>query len=495
MNQLNQLSQFYTSTDHFVLIPAIMLVLFGCAILLFDFWVFPDPRQRKWLVMFVVIGELFTGVALWRQWVFLSENGLTQLTALRGTLQIDGFGLFFNWIFVASTLIVAIVSYRYLEVEGEHHGEYYGLLMFAQSGMFFLATGTDLVTLFIGLELMALCFYVMVGFLRAEKRSNEAAMKYLLLGAFSSGILVYGFSIMYGMAGSTKISDVLVAISARPAWDPIVFLAIATTSVGILFKISAVPFHMWAPDAYEGAPTSVTAYLSVASKAASFAFMLRIFLGPFAPAREVWEPMLAVIAVLTMTVGNFAALTQTNVKRMLAYSSISHAGYILLGLVAGSATGIKGVAVYVMVYTFMNLGAFLVIISLRRQDIAGDDLDDFAGLMQRSPAHAVLMLIFVLSLAGIPPTAGFLGKYYIFLALVETGRYYLAVIATLYVAVAIYYYFRIVRAMFLVDSTAKAPLTTSFGMRVALGVTGVLTLLIGIYPEPFLLLAQTSLPR
>ncbi len=224
----------------------------------------------------------------------------------------------------------------------------------------------------------------------------------------------------------------------------------ATTAVGLLFKISAAPFHMWAPDAYEGAPTTVTAYLSVASKAASFAFLLRIFLGPLAPFARAksGSRCSAVIAVLTMTVGNLAAINQTNIKRLLAYSSISHAGYMLLGLVAGNETGIKGIAVYVMVYTFMNLGAFLVLVALRRQNIIGEDLDDIAGLMHKSPGYAVLMLIFLLSLAGIPPTAGFLGKYYIFLSLIETGHYALAVIATLYVAVAIYYYFKIVRSMF-----------------------------------------------
>ncbi len=248
-----------------------------------------------------------------------------------------------------------------------------------------------------------------------------------------------------------------------------VFLALATTSVGLLFKISAVPFHMWAPDAYEGAPTTVTAYLSVASKAASIAFLLRIFLGPLASARDVWEPLLAVIAVLTMTVGNLAAINQTNIKRLLAYSSISHAGYMLLGLVAGNDTGINGIAVYVMVYTFMNLGAFLVVVALRRANIIGEDLDDMAGLMHKSPGYAFLMLIFLLSLAGIPPTAGFLGKYYIFLALIETQHYALAVVATLYVAVAIYYYFKIVRSMFIREATEKAPaLATSFGLRLAL---------------------------
>lgn len=472
-----------------------MLALFGCAILLFDFLVFPDPRQRKYLLFFVILGEGFTGYGLWKQQANLMENGINQLVAFQGALTMDGFAIFFNWIFVAATVIVAIVSYKYLEIEGEHHGEYYGLLMFAQCGMFFLAAGTDLVTLFIGLELMALCFYVMVGFLRTEKRSNEAAMKYLLLGAFSSGFLAYGFSVMYGISGSTKLDRIAAAIAARPPMDPMVLLALATTSVGLLFKISAVPFHMWAPDAYEGAPTTVTAYLSVASKAASIAFLVRIFLGPLASVRDAWEPILSFVAVATMTVGNLAAINQNNIKRLLAYSSISHAGYMLLGLIAGNATGIKGIAVYVMVYTFMNLGAFLVVIALRRKGIIGEDLDDMAGLMQKSPGYALLMLVFLLSLAGIPPTAGFLGKYYIFLSLVETKHYVLAVIATLYVAVAIYYYFRIVRAIFVRDLTEKAPLSTSFGLRVALGVSGILTLAIGIYPEPFLRLAQTSLLR
>jgi NADH-quinone oxidoreductase subunit N len=335
----------------------------------------------------------------------------------------------------------------------------------------------------------------MVGFLRSDKRSNEAAMKYLLLGAFSSGFLVYGFSVMYGMAGSTKLADIRMAIEARPPGDPMVYLALATTAVGLLFKISVAPFHMWAPDAYEGAPTPVTAYLAVASKAAAIAFLLRIFLGPLASARAAWEPVLAVVAVLTLTIGNLAAINQTNIKRLLAYSSISHAGYMLLGLVAGNSTGINGIEVYIMVYAFMTLGAFLVVVALRRRNIIGEDIDDFAGLMHKSPGYAVLMLIFLLSLAGIPPTAGFLGKYYIFLSLIQTGHYVLAVVATLYVAVAIYYYFRIVRSMFAREETEKSALASSFGVRFAVGVSGLLTLGIGVYPEPFLRFAQMSLLR
>ena len=488
------LHEMYTGNDHFVLVPALMMVLFGCAALIFDFLVFPEPRQRKYLLLFVVIPcEIAVGAHLVRQQMWLSANGV--LKAFGGALIIDGWSIFFNWIFLVATLIVAAVSYKYLETAKEHHSEYYGLMLFAQAGMFFLAAGTDLVTLFIGLELMALSFYIMVGFLRSEKRSNEAAIKYLLLGAFSSGFLVYGFSVMYGISGSTRLQDIASAIAQRPANDPVVFLALATTAVGLLFKISAVPFHMWAPDAYEGAPTTVTAYLSVASKAASVVFLLRIFLGPLNSVRPVWEPLLAVVAVATMTVGNLAAINQTNLKRLLAYSSISHAGYMLLGLVAGNDTGIQGIAVYVMVYTFMNLGAFLVIVALRRENIIGEDIDDISGLMHKAPVHAILMLVFLLSLAGIPPTAGFLGKYYIFLSLIETGHYTLAVIGVLYVAVAIYYYFRIVRSMFTREETAPEGLATSLGLRVALAASGILTLAIGIYPEPFLNLAKLSLMR
>ncbi|HOK46922.1 MAG TPA: NADH-quinone oxidoreductase subunit N [Bryobacteraceae bacterium] len=488
---------YYTAQDHFVLVPAIMLALFGCAVFLFDFLIFPSPKQRKYLLFFLVLGLVFAGAGLWQQQSFLMSHGIPEITAFRGTLTVDSFALFFNWIFLAASFIVAIVSYRYLETENEHHGECYGLILLANCGMFFLATGTDLITLFVGLELMALCFYIMVGFLRGDKRSNEAALKYLLLGAFSSGFLVYGFSVMYGLSGSTRLREVAISLATRGLWDPLVFLALATTAVGLLFKVSAVPFHMWAPDAYEGAPTPITAYLSVASKAASFAFLVRIFLGPLAASREIWEPLLSAVALATLTVGNLAALSQTNVKRLLAYSSISHAGFILLGLIAGNVTGITGVAVYMLVYTFMNLGAFIVLVALRRKNIIGDDMDDISGLMRKSPAHAVLMLIFLCSLAGIPPTAGFLGKYYIFLALVETQHYVLAVAAAVYTAVAVYYYFRIVRSMFVSETTDKLPVASSFGLRLALGVTGVMTLLIGIYPEPFLRLAQstTSLVR
>ncbi len=490
------MTDLYTATDHFVLLPAIMLALFGCALLLFEF-VLGGRDTRNWLMSIALAGLGATGWSLWRQQVEINK-GIDTINAFNGSVVVDGFSLLFNWIFLACAFIVLLISYRYLEIEGEHHGEYYGLVLLAQCGMFFLATGMDLVTLFIGLELMALCFYIMVGFLRGQKRSNEAALKYLLLGGFSSGFLAFGFSILYGLSGSTNLHVIAEKISGRSATDPVLLLGIATTMVGLLFKISAAPFHMWAPDAYEGAPTSVTAYLSVGSKAASFAILLRIFLVALPSAREAWLPVIIVVAMLSLLIGNLAAIAQTNIKRLLAYSSISHAGYMLLGLVAGNETGIKGIAVYLVVYTFMNLGALLVIVAMRRADIIGEDVDEFAGLVHKHPVYAVFMLIFLLSLAGIPPTAGFLGKLYIFLALIETGHWGLAIIASLFVAVAIYYYFRIVRSMFIrteASETAAPPLASSWGIRVALGITGALTLLFGIFPEPVIRFAQESLYR
>jgi len=481
----------FTATDFFVLKPAILLCLFGCGILITDFFI--DARQKYLNAVTALIGLAFTGYSVWQQQSYLKTNGLPELVGLGGAVTVDGFGLFFQWIFLISTALAVVLSTRYLEIEQEHHGEYYALLLFAQTGMVFLASGTELVTLFIGLETMALSFYVMVGFLRGDRRSNEAAMKYLLLGAFSSGLLAYGFSIFYGIANSTRLNEIAAAIASRDARDPMVLLALATTAVGLFFKIAAAPFHMWAPDVYEGAPTTITAYLSVASKAASFAFLLRIFMIPLESVRPTWEPLLGGIALLTMTVGNLAAITQTNIKRLLAYSSISHAGYILLGLVSGNQTGLKGIAVYVLVYTFMNFGAFALVVAMRNREMAGDEVDDMAGLMSRRPAYAVLMLVFLLSLAGIPPTAGFLGKYYIFLSLIETRHYYLAVFAVLYVAVAAYYYFRIVRVMFAAEQAAEGEISDSAGVRVALAVSAAATLIIGLYPEPFLQIAQGSL--
>ncbi|MCZ6666882.1 MAG: NADH-quinone oxidoreductase subunit N, partial [Gammaproteobacteria bacterium] len=431
------------------------------------------------------------GAALWQHCRAVEQGG--QVVGLGGSMVVDGFSVFFNAIFAVSAVLAILIASRYLDDEKANRGEFYALMLFAQAGMTVMAQGYDLVSLFIGLELMALSFYVMVGFLRDELRANEAAMKYLILGALSSGFLAYGFSIFYGLSGSTNLAEIADAVASRELSDPILLLAMVMTSVGLFFKISVVPFHMWAPDVYEGAPTPVTAYVSVASKAASFAMLMRIFLVPLGSAQEIWMPLLGGVALATMTLGNIAAITQNNLKRLLAYSSISHAGYMLLGLAAGNETGLKGISVYILVYMFMNFGVFALIAAMRREGQAAEDIDDLAGLMGRHPGYAILMLILLLSLAGIPPTAGFYGKYFIFLALLQAGQYALAIIAALYVAVATYYYFRIIRAMFLSDGLEPATIAPGLGTKVALVASGVFTLVIGLYPEPFINMAADSI--
>jgi NADH-quinone oxidoreductase subunit N len=381
---------------------------------------------------------------------------------------------------------------RYLEIEREHHGEYYTLILFATMGMMFMAGAADLITLYIGLETMAIATYVLVGFLRGNQRSNEASLKYFLLGAFSSAILLYGMSLLYGLSGSTRFVEIADALAVRPASDPIALMALITMAAGMFFKVAAVPFHQWTPDAYEGAPTSITAFMSVAVKAASFAMMVRILMVAIYPLRPHWVVILAAVSVLTMTVGNIAAITQSNLKRLLAYSSISHAGYVLLGLVAGNETGMVAIPMYLLIYTFTNLGAWAVIVALRRRDVIGEHIDEMSGLFFKHPVAAVLMLIFLLSLAGIPPTAGFIAKYFLFASVIETGHNVLAVIAVLNAAVSVYFYLRIVVAMFMRDATEKTGLVLSPGILTALALAFIFTMWIGLYPDPFITMARQA---
>ncbi len=486
------LSEYFSPVDFLVLKPVILLALFGVGVMLTDLLL--EEGQRYLSALTALVGIGFAAVQMWLIQSEMNAAGITEMEAFRGAILLDRFGIFFIWIFLISSAIAILIAIRYLEIEQEHHGEYYAIILFATVGMIFLAIGMDLVTLFVGLELMVIAVYILTGFLRRDRRSNEAALKYLLLGAFSTGILLYGMSLLYGISNSTNLKDIAFAVSQRPSDDPVLLIAIITMATGLLFKIGAVPFHQWLPDAYEGAPTSITAFMSVGPKAAAFAFLLRVFLVPLGSAREQWLPLLIGVAIATMTLGNLAAISQSNVKRLLGYSAISHVGYILLGLIAGNETGLKGIAVYLLVYVFMNMGAFAVVVSMRRQNIIGDEIDDMSGLVYKSPAAAALMVIFLLSLAGIPPTAGFLGKYFIFLALIETGHVVLAVVAVLYVAVAVYYYFRIASVMFMTDPIHRDVPSLSPGIQIALCVTGVMTLFIGLYPDPFIQVAgQTVL--
>ena len=486
-------------------LPVILLTLFALGILLLDLLL---PAQWKRVnALTALVGILFSAGGIVKIQLALNAAGLPGESAFLNAMVVDRFTIYFWYLFLGGAAISILMSMRYLEIEHENHGEFYSLLLFSVVGMMCMAAGFDVVLIFIGLELMAISTYVLVGFLRTDRRSNEAALKYLLLGAFSSGIFAYGLSLFYGLTGSTSLlgirSGLVRMAAAHPDHiDPIAIIALLTVSVGLFFKIAAIPFHQWLPDAYEGAPTSVTGFMSVAVKAAAWAMLLRIFIWGLYPLRTVYVPLLIFVAILTMTGANLAALTQSNLKRLLAYSSIAHVGYMLLGLVAlASVTypapaffdGFKGILLYLLVYTFMNLGAFCVIASLRQRNVIGDEMDDIAGLYFRAPTEAVLMLIFLLSLAGIPPLAGFYGKYFIFLSLIESGHYILAALAVLYAVFGLYYYMRIANQMFMREALDKTLLPISPGMRIALGLSAFATVYIGIFPEQFIRIVNWSL--
>ena len=495
------LSQIFSGLNYLLSLPILLLTMFALGILIIDLML---PPEWKWMnAATAFVGVLFSAGGVLKVQMAEAQAGRRFLMGFADSMVMDHFAIYFFYLFLAGTGIAILMSVRYLEIEQENHGEYYALMLFSVVGMMCMASGFDLILIFIGLELMAISTYVLVGFLRRDRRSNEAALKYLLLGAFSSGIFAYGLSLLYGLTGSTNLEVIgprLVQYMAGQQHhaDPITILAVLTTSTGLFFKIAAIPFHQWAPDAYEGAPTSITGFMSVAVKAAAWAMLLRIYLWAFPGVRAVYVPIVIFVAVATMTGANLAALTQNNLKRLLAYSSIAHVGYMLLGLVSGDTTiaaddGKKGILLYLLVYTFMNLGAFAVVTSLRQRNVIGDEIDDLAGLYKRAPVEAVLMLIFLLSLAGIPPLAGFYGKYFIFLSLIESGHYVLASLGVLYSVFGLYYYMRIANPMFMREAADKTRLPISAGMRVALGVTAFATLVIGILPEHFIQAVNWSL--
>jgi NADH-quinone oxidoreductase subunit N len=491
-------------TDYLLALPITLLALFALGILLIDLML---PKEQKWLnAVTALVGIGFSAGAIYfkiQPW--MDAIGLPPgkgMPGMLGTLVIDRFALYFFYLFLAGAAIAILMSVSYLEIEHENHGEYYALMLLSVAGMMCMAAGADIVLIFIGLELMAISTYVLVGFLRRDRRSNEAALKYLLLGAFSSGIFAYGLSLFYGLTGSTNLGviarELYFHVLGGP-YKPVAIVALITTITGLLFKIAAIPFHQWAPDAYEGAPTSITGFMSVAVKAAGWAMLLRILLYGLYPMRPIWVPLLVFVSIATMTGANLAALTQTNTKRLLAYSSIAHVGYMLLGLIAGTAVeinidGIKGILIYLLVYTFMNLGAFGVITSLRHRKIVGDELDDLNGLYSRAPVEAVLMLVFMLSLAGIPPLAGFWGKYFIFLSLISTGHYALAALGVIYSVFGLYYYLKIANAMFMGQvEKGEEKLPVSLTMRAGIAVAGIATLYIGLLPNSFIQMVNWAL--
>jgi NADH-quinone oxidoreductase subunit N len=405
---------------------------------------------------------------------------------LSGMLLADGYATFFKGLFLISTALTILISMRYLEDERSHHGEYYALLLFAAIGMMFMAAGGDLITIYLGLELMSLPTYALVGFIRRDATSTEGALKYFLMGAFTSGILLYGLALFYGLTGTTNLGAVSQKLASISLDDPALILATILVVTGFGFKIAAVPFHMWAPDAYEGAPTSITAFMSAAVKAAAFAGLVRVFVVGLAPAAPRWEVLWWVLAALSMILGNVVALAQTSLKRMLAYSSISHAGYALIGVVAAlhaKGPGVSSVLFYLFAYAFTTMGTFSMILLLSRQGFRGEKIADFAGLGRTHPLPAFIFIVFFLSLAGIPPTAGFVGKLLVFRAAIEGGFVVLAVIGVATSAIAAYYYFMVIKTMFMDEPVGVMPLSPSRPLTVGLAIMVLATLLLGLFPN------------
>jgi NADH-quinone oxidoreductase subunit N len=508
---LFQANTFFNLADLQMIAPELILSVIACVALVME--VILPYKHGKVTAYFSLIGIALAFASLILLWS--GNRDSLPLTGFYGMIRLDGFAIVFKGIFLISAALAIAIATRYLDIEREQHGEYYALILFATIGMMFLGSGYDLISLYIALELMAVTFYVLVAFTKRQKPSNEAAMKYFLLGAFSSGILLYGMSLLYGVTGSTNLGEIGTSVGAALnliknagpddpiiGLRPLLILGMIALGAGLFFKIAAVPFHMWAPDAYEGAPTSVTAFLSTGSKAASFALYARIFFVALGPMQIDWAPLLGIVAALTIVVGNWAAVTQENSKRLLAYSSISNAGYLLLALVANNAYGNIGLVIYLLVYVFMNMGAFGIVISLRRRGIIGDNVDDMTGLAHKAPGMAAMMGIFMLSLGGLPGTGGFIGKYFLLWGLFDRAKtdgknwyYWLAGWAVINIVVSFYYYIRFIKVMYLGDRVADdRPLSLSPALRSALIVSLIGIVVIGVYPQPFIAIAQKLFP-
>ncbi|MBF0319443.1 MAG: NADH-quinone oxidoreductase subunit N [Nitrospirae bacterium] len=405
----------------------------------------------------------------------------------------DGYGVFFKIIFFVNLILSILMSVRYLKTEDSFHGEYYCLLVFATCGMMIMASAGNMVTLYLGLELMALSTYVLAGFNRHDSKSTEAAIKYFLTGGFSTALLLYGIALMYGVTGSMDLKAIAVYIAEHNVREnPMSTIALVLMASAFAFKIAAVPFHMWAPDVYEGAPTPVTAFMSIGPKAAGFAVLGRVFLYTFAQLAPDWTTMLIALSILTMCVGNVMALVQTNIKRMLAYSSIAHAGYALIGIIAATPEGMSASMNYLLIYMFMNIGAFSVILLLNTKDFKGLEISDYAGLAKAHPIVGAAMLIFMFSLTGIPPMAGFVGKFYVFMSAVRSGYMWLAVLAVIFSVISAFFYLRIVMYMYMKEPEREVELAHSNALGVSLGVAAAFVLLIGIAPQRFLEFAKAT---
>jgi len=477
-----------SSVDFLTLLPAIILIGWACLLLLGD--VFLPAAQKKWIGPLSLVGLIGAGAGM-VPWA--SSQGLV---GFGGLLRADAYSLFIGSLFLGSAVIVVLLALSYLPQQGLDRAEFYVLLLFSLSGMLLITQATDLIIVFIALELLSIPLYILAGLARPRLTSEEAALKYFLLGSFATGFIVYGTALVYGAARSTNLLQIVAAMEAGKATLSLLVVGAALIFVGLGFKVAVVPFQMWTPDVYEGSPSVVTAFMSVGAKAAGFAALLRVFVTAFPAIAAQWASVAAIVAAITMIVGNFAAIPQANLKRLLAYSSIAHAGYLLVGVVAAGSAGVVSLSVssvvfYLFAYTAANLGAWAVVIAVERVDGDGLKVDDYAGLGRRHPALALAMTVFMLSLTGLPPTVGFVAKFGVFRAALESGYLWLVIIGVLTSILSAFYYLRVVVVMFMRDGEAVA--ASRPALNLAVGVTAIATVALGILPAPLLAWASQAL--
>src|SRR5580704_13457869 len=471
---------FPTGVEYFRILPEMILTIAGVLVMFMEA-VFTNDGQRKIYGPFSIVALLAALVAS------LSASGEPG-AAFSNMLIIDGFASFFRALVIAIGVIAILSSIEYLRREKSAGGEYYALILFSIVGQCVMVTANELIMIFIGLEISSIASYVLAGYLRDDPRNNESALKYFLLGSFATAFLLYGVAWIYGLTGSTNLDHIRSALQTSTPPLALAGAAAALMFVGFGFKISAAPFQIWAPDVYQGAPSPVSGFLSVGPKAAAFAILLRVFMTAFGPIASTWTPFVWVVALATMIVGNFAAILQSNIKRLLAYSSIAHAGYVLVAVTANSGAGSAAAMFYLAAYAFTNIGAFAVIAYFSRQGEKYVAIEDFAGLAQRQPAMAAMMTIFMLSLIGVPLTGGFFGKFYIFKAALDSNLVWLTVLGLLNSAVAAYYYLRILVVMYFREPGEAAENIPPAGaaLQIAVYAAALGTVLLGIFPSTVL---------
>jgi len=475
--------------DFRIIMPEIILAVFGILVLLVG--VFSSSREKSkdhlgYISLFGVILAMIFSVPLFGK----AQYGFS------GMVVADNYAVFFKVVFGIICLLTILISIGYTRQQEIAMGEYYVLILFSTVGMMLMAAGTNLLTIFLGLETMSISIYVLAGIKRDDPKSVEAAMKYFILGAFATGFFLYGVALVYGATGSFSLEGIASYLSASGGTgrNPMVIIGIALLTIGFGFKVATVPFHMWTPDVYEGAPTSITAFMATGIKAAAFAGLVRVFYSALGAFQPDWTAIMWLLSVATMTVGNIVAISQSNIKRMLAYSSIAHAGYVLVAFTAGNDLGTSSILFYLLAYAFMNIGAFAIVILLGKRGEENTQITDYAGIGFKYPLLAAAMTIFMLSMAGIPPLAGFMGKFYIFSAAVKAKFYWLTVIGVLNSALSVYYYLRVTVFMYFQEAEREITgLTFSPAavVGVIIAVAGVLYL--GIFPSTVLALARASI--